>query len=118
MSKLNSNLCCRFHFGAGRYIKPGQKLHSSVVHGSKQENGSYEPKASLDKFEGSDIGLTSWSKLSGINMENVPDYVERDLYDRALELVQGISSAFEHSQDRSNIIDLMNRFGAMVSSRA
>lgn len=51
-------------------------------------------------------------------MENVPDYVERDLYDRALELVQGISSAFEHSQDRSNIIDLMNRFGAMVSSRA
>lgn len=97
---------------------PGQKLHSSVVHGVQQENGSYEPKALLEKFQGSDIDLTSWSKLSAMKMENLPGYIERDLYDEALGIVHVISSAYNHMLKHNDILGLVKRFGAMVSSRA
>lgn len=111
---VTHHLYCRFHSGAGRYIKPGQKLHSSVIHGAQQKNGSYEPKALLEKFEGGDIGIKSWSKLSGIKMKNLPNYVERDLYDRALELVSDISSAEDHSRKRNNIMELVKQFVSMI----
>lgn len=93
-------------------------LHSSVVGGAKQGNGSYEPKALLDKFKGSDIRLASWSELSGMSMSDLPGYIERDLYDEAEGIVHGISSAYDHIQKYNIIIDLVNRFGAMGSSRA
>lgn len=108
-------MCCRFHHGAGRYIRPGQKLHSSVVHGA-QKTGSYEPKASLEKYEGRDIGLKSWSALSGIKMNDLPSYVERDLYDRARDLVDSYLSAYDRSHETDEIIDLVNKLGGMVSS--
>lgn len=51
-------------------------------------------------------------------MDSLPDSVERDLYDRAGELVRSISSACDYSQECNNIVDLVNEFGAMAASRA
>lgn len=80
----------------------------------------YHPKASLEKaqsdwFRIGNQGPTSWSQL--LNPDHaLPDFVERDLYDRALELVENLST------DSATVVqfnvDLVREFATMVSSGA
>lgn len=126
-----------WHRGQGRYIRPGQKLHSSVIHGLKEStnqshsssklhqllicgieksNSGYRPKAYLKKTgkdwlqeEGHTIG--SWSDL--IIGTQLPGFVERDLFDRAGDLIRCFS---DKSTERSR--ELVGQFMAMCSSSA
>lgn len=93
---VHSVVSFRWHRGKGRYPLPGQKFHSSVIRGVESSNNDYEPKAKLKKagpswFRVGDRGLTSWDQLSTLTEGELPGFVEGDLYDRAVGLVEGFS---------------------------
>lgn len=82
---------CRWHRGQGRYLRPGQKLHSSIIHSVELEGSSYEPKALLNKaknswFQDSHGHIPYWKDLLK-QTAGLPGFIERDLYDSALELI-------------------------------
>lgn len=69
-----------------------------------------------DWFKVGGIGLESWDQLlKPDDSRPLPNFVERDIYDRAVELVDGLSRDMPVS-GQCSIIDLVKEFGTMASS--
>lgn len=111
------------NLGRGRYIRPGQKIHSSVKHGSSAHKTILEMigQSSTDTTQKHVVGVTAFrvssnykpkasirvkdrlDEIEGHGFVSPEDKFEPDLTDLALVLVEKLSSMEQSGESESQI---------------
>lgn len=115
LSSFFTHVMFRAHRGRGRYLRPGQMLHSSIIGGVERDNDQYIPKASLEKaqngwFRVGRRGPTSWNQLLKPEYP-LPDFVEPDIYDHLLQLVDDLFINYKINK----ILDVVDHVNKLVT---